>query len=121
MNKQKLQEYIKKYIQETETAVVTGDSQSKTNIKNTITQSDLPGDTKTDLIKKVNKSKKGDSFTLEEAEQNIRTSLQRLLLLSREIADSVEDADLDSPEIISLQSDVDNFVNTVLKPFYNKI
>ena len=114
MNKQKLQEYIKNYIQE---KTYVGNS-SIDDIEKDPDYKQLPSSTKMDVKKRL---QKGETATLEEAEQNIRTSLQRLLLLSREIADSVEDADLDSPEIISLQSDVDNFVNTVLKPFYNKI
>lgn len=110
MNKQQLREYIRKNLKEATLYSTPKDAMNDPKVRqNPKLKTILQGKTQTEPVE------------IAEAEQNIRTSFQRLLLLSREIADSVEDADLDSPEIISLQSDVDNFVKTVLKPFYNKL
>jgi hypothetical protein len=121
MNKQELQEYIKKYIQETETSVVTDDPQSKMNIKKKITQSALPGPTKVSLTKQVDQSKKGDSFTLEEESQTYGDAITKTYMYLDAIYDRLEDMDPESPQAQELKAKFDDFNDNILKPIFRDI
>jgi hypothetical protein len=121
MNKQELQEYIKKYIQETETSVVTDDPQSKMNIKKKITQSALPGPTKVSLTKQVDQSKKGDSFTLEEESQTYGDAITKTYMYLDAIYDRLEDMYPESPQAQELKAKFDDFNDNILKPIFRDI
>jgi tryptophanyl-tRNA synthetase len=111
MNNQQLREYIKKTVKEVTVYKKASDAAQDTT---------LDPQTK-DTISKMSSTDKNKPIVIKEIENNIRTSIQRAKMLMEAIADNLEDADSDSPEVLSLQSQIDEFVNNVLKPFYQKI
>lgn len=121
MTQQELKEYIKTYIEESETSIIT-DPKSKTDLKKKINQAtNIPGATKTDLIKKVDQSQKGDSFTLEEESQTYGDAITKTYMYLDAIYDRLEDMDPESSQAQELKAKFDDFNDNILKPIFREL